>query len=118
MKTKVSCYNVARMVIAEATKQFAPLWSESDEKKDLFKHQCSAIDDLAYKYGANVFEVEVDDIALTILVSFECPEISIETPSYQFCNLVEEAIETRFSVNSETGDLIVGFKLPGIWAKS
>ncbi|MBR0156337.1 MAG: hypothetical protein IJM20_02315 [Clostridia bacterium] len=117
MSNKVKCFNVVKMVTDEATSQFGPGWTECEDRVDILRQYCEYIDKVAEEANAEAFEVEVDDIEMTIDVKMECPDLVIENASHAFYDLAERALKLSFAVSKETGNLVVGFTFPSIWSR-
>lgn len=112
----VTCFDVVTMVTDEATKQFSPGFRENQERKEILKQYCEAIDALAKEFGGESFEVDVDDIKMTISIKMECPDMVIQSKNHVFYALSERAISVGFSHGD--GDMIsVEFVFPSIWEK-
>lgn len=113
----VKCFDVVSMVVDEATDQFSPLWVVNKDKYDVLKQYCGVLDNLAKEFDGESFEVEVDDIAMTITISMECKEMTIETANHQYYSLAQRSTSFGFSVASN-GNLVVQFTFPSVWSKS
>ena len=113
----VKCYDVAEMVLDEASKQFAPLFRENAERKQILKSYCEVIDSLAEEFNAESFDVEVDDIKMTISIKMECPDITITSENHPLYELAGHAVSVHFS-NNESDLMVVEFVFPSIWEKS
>lgn len=112
----IKCYDVASMIIDEANERFKPLWKINDERLDMFKQYCAAIDSLIEEFEAESLDVEVDEITLETTIIMECDEIIIESTNHIFYELAERAVRYGFSV-SEDGSLAVKFVFPTLWDK-
>ena len=112
----VNCFDVVSMVVEEATKQFAPLWKLDNECNRILEQYCSVIDSLAEAFGADSFDVTVDDIAMTITIVMECEDMTIESATHKFYSLAQRSKALGFSV-SEDGNLNVKFVFPSVWTK-
>lgn len=114
--SNVKCYDVVEMVLDEASKQFAPLLRENEERKQILKSYCEVIDSLAEEFNAESFDVEVDDVKMTISIKMECPDITITSERHSFYELVGHAIAVHF-LNGEDDLMAVEFVFPSIWEK-
>lgn len=112
----IRCFDVVSMVTDEATSQFAPLWKANNEKIEILKQYCEVIDLLAEEFGGESFDVEVDDIAMTITIQMECQDMTLESQRHKYYSLAQRAISFGFSVTDE-GLLNVKFVFPSIWDK-
>lgn len=113
---ELKCFNVASLVIDEATEQFSPLWKVDKEKLTIFNQYCTVIDELVNEFGGLELTVDVDDIKLTISIEVVCEDITIQESKHRFYDLAERAIELSF-MKSEDGDVVVRFVFPSIWER-
>lgn len=113
---KVKCFDIVSMVTEEATSQFAPLWKVNTEKQKVLEQYCEALDELAEEFDGESFEVDVDDIKMTIAITMECEDMTIESSSHKFYALAQRAIALQFFASDD--DLLgVRFTFPSIWDK-
>lgn len=113
----VSCFDIVSEVVDEATSQFAPLWKQNKESMRILEQYCSVLDSIAEDFRGEAFEVEVDDIAMTIAVTMECPDIIIESATHKFFTIAQRAKAVGFSV-SENGNLNIKFIFPSVWERA
>lgn len=113
----INCFDAVDMVIEEATKQFHPLWKQNAEKTKILEQYCDEIDKLSNEFGGISFEVNVDDIAMTISITLECQDILITEKSHMFYSLIQRAVAVGFSVSND-GNLNIKFVFPSIWDKA
>lgn len=112
----VKCFDVVAMVVKEANEQFAPLWKLNKEKHDILEQYCEAIDSLSNDFGGVSYDVEIDDIAMTIAITLECQDVYIQQQSHPFYSLAQRAVALGFST-SEDGNLNIKFVFPSIWER-
>lgn len=115
---QLKCFDIAEMVIDEATKQFSPIWIEDEEKKKTFKQYCDALDSISEEFDGEAFEVDVDDVKMTISVKFFCSEFTIEDESHPFYALAKRALSMSFAYEKEGRNMSVEFVFPSIWNKA
>lgn len=113
---ELKCFNVASLVIDEATEQFSPLWKIDKEKLTIFKQYCAVIDELVNEFDGLELTVDVDDIKLTISVEIVCEDVTIQESEHRFYDLAERAVEMSF-MKSDDGDIAVRFVFPSIWTR-
>ena len=111
----IKCFDVAKMVIEEATNRFAPIFKEVSERKDTLQQYCEAIDDLCNQFGGISYEVEVDEIAMTISIRVDCTDIHISGNNKTFLQLAERAITIAFAPGENSKNIIMEFVFPSIW---
>lgn len=116
MSNFVKCFDAVSMVVDEATSQFAPLWRINEERYRILEQYCNALDSLAEEFDGESFSVEVDDISMTITITMECPEMTIESQNHKFYSLAQRAMTFGFSI-SDSGLLCVKFVFQSIWEK-
>lgn len=113
----IKCFNIAKAVIDEASDQFGRSWAPRADKLAILKQYCEAIDELAEEFAAEAFDVEVDNVQMTIGIAVECPDMTIESKSHVFYELLERAISVSYSVSPE-GNLVIKFVFPSIWDRA
>ena len=117
MGSFAKCFDVVSMVVEEAATQFAPLWRINDERCKILKQYCGAIDSLAAEFDGESFEVDIDDIKMTIGIKMECKDMTIESQTHKYYSLAQRAVSFGFSA-SENGNLVAEFVFPSIWDKA
>lgn len=113
----IKCFDIASMVIDDATERFRPSMRLNHERVDIFKQYCSALDELSNEFEGESFEVEVNEITMEITVALECDEVVIESSNHVFYELVKRAVKYGFAT-SEEGNLIIKFVFPSLWDKA
>lgn len=113
----VKCFDVVTMVTDEATRQFSPMLRENEERKKILEQYCGALDRLSEEFDGESFEVEVDDVKMTIAVRMECQDIIIPSPDHLFYKLALHALSVRFS-HVSNDMMSVEFVFPSIWEKA
>lgn len=117
MNSFVKCFDMVSIVVEEATERFSPLWKVNDERYDILRQYCDVLDALAKELDGESFDVEVDEIKMTISISMECRDMVIESKDHNYCKLAERALAFGFSV-SEDGLLCVKFVFPSVWERA
>lgn len=74
VRMKIKCYDAARMVLDEATKQFAPLFDEDAGKVLKLKGECEYIERIADAFGGVSYEIEVNPENFDIKISVSCQD--------------------------------------------
>lgn len=107
-----SSYDMAEMVIEEASNRFGK--SVSEESKSRLKNVCSLIDDLISEYDCESTEFAVNEDTTDLEISLECPDMTIENDSSEtFLNVIKEMAEIFFSASD--GNLKVNLLMRGLW---
>lgn len=109
----IKCFDVVSMVVEEASSQFAPIFKLDNESYKVLEQYCGALDSLATEFGGKSFEVDIDDIAMTIAITLECEDMTIESPTHKFFALAHRAKSIRFHANE--GNLAISFVFPSVW---
>lgn len=117
MNTFVKCFDVLSMVVTEATNQFSPIWKLDEEKYRILEQYCQVIDDLADEFDGVSYDVEIDDIAMTIAITLECQDMNIQTQSHKYYTLAQRAISFGFSVSND-GNLNMRLVFPSVWERA
>lgn len=112
----IKCFDVVSMVVEEACDQFSPLWKLDKEKYRVLERYCKIIDDLSDEFDGISYDVEVDDITMTIAITLECQDMNIQQQSHKYYALAQRAVTFGFSVSND-GNLNVEFVFPGVWYK-
>lgn len=116
MSNFVKCFDVVSAVVDEATDRFSPIWEINEERYEILKQYCDVFDDLVEEFDGESLDVEVDDISMTIAITMECHEITIESQNHVYYSLAERAKFIGFSA-SEDGLLCAKVVFPSIWEK-
>lgn len=107
-----SSYDMAEMVIEEASNRFGK--SVSEESKSRLKNVCSLIDDLISEYDCESTEFAVNEDTTDLEISLECPDMTIENDSSEtFLNVIKVMAEISFSASD--GNLKVNLLMRGLW---
>lgn len=112
----IKCYEAIKPVIDMASERFAPAFRVNEEKNNIFKSYCDALDSISDECGTQSYEISVDEIKMTISIAVECDDIVVKDKKHYFCQLAERAIKVRFS-NGEGELLKIEFVFPSIWDK-
>lgn len=115
---QLKCFDIAEMVIDEATRQFFPIWIVNEEKKEVFRQYCDVLDSISKEFDGEAFEIDVDDIKMTISIKLYCNEFTIENKSHPFYELAKRALSMSFGYEKEDRNMSVEFIFPSIWDKS
>lgn len=117
MSSFVKCFDVVSMVVDEANERFHPLWKIDKEKYRILKQYCGVMDSLSEEFGGESFEVEVDEVAMTISISLACQDMTIEQKNHKYYSLAQRAVSFGFS-RTEDGLLNATFVFPSVWDKA
>lgn len=117
MSKFITCFDVVSMVVEEATKQFSPLWKLNDENYKILGQYCNYIDELAKEFDGESYEVDVDEIKMTIAIKMECADMTIESKSHKFSELAKRSISFGFSSVGEDM-MAVEFVFPSVWERA
>lgn len=112
----IKCFDVASMVIEDANERFSPVWKVDEERLNIFKQYCEAIDLLSKEFEGASFEVEIDEQTMEISVVLECDEIIIESDTHTLYELIKRTIRYGFSASGDS--LLVKFVFPSMWIRA
>lgn len=115
---EIRCFDITEMVLDEATEQFSPIWVVDEEKKKVLKQYCEALDILSEEFNGQAFEVDVDEVKMTISIKMFCEEITVYEEPHLFYDLGGRALSMSFSYSEEDDTMAVEFVFPSIWKKS
>lgn len=114
----IKCFDIVDMVLAEATNQFSPIWVENPEKKKILKQYCDVLDRVCDDFSGDSFEVEIDDIKMTISIKMFCSEITIESKSHPLFEIIKRAKSVTFAYEPEDNNMSLELVFPSIWEKA
>ena len=114
----IKCVDIVGMIVDEATKRFSPIMIEDSEKKETLNQYCNVIDNLIEEFDGDSIEVNVDEINMTISIKMFCDEITIETKSHPFYELIKRSLSVNFSYERKDNNMSVEFVFPSIWKKA
>lgn len=110
---RIKCYDVAAMVIDEATNQFGSLWKVSRSRLDDLKESCKLIDELSDESNGVSYDVAVNDETMDISVTLECEELVAENKSHVIYRLMDKS--KSINMFSQDGHLCIKFRFCGVW---
>lgn len=111
---KFSSYSIVSMVVNEATEQFSPLFQPVQERMDILKQYCKAIDDIIAQFDGEELECTVDEITKTTSITLVLTEVIIENKTDPFHQLVQRSLST--TIESAGSDSIrVKMVFPSLW---
>lgn len=113
---RIKCYDVAAMVIDEATNQFGSLWKVSKSKLDDLKENCRLVDELSDESNGVSYDVAVNDETMDISVTLECEELVAENKSHVIYRLMDKS--KSINMFAHDGNLCIKFKFGSIWDKT
>lgn len=114
---KFSSFAVFEMVLEEANERFAPLFQPVQERVDILKQYCGAVDSLLERGDGEIFECEVDEINMTVRFDFVVNDVTVNDPKHdELQQLLARALSA--SVRAEDGENIrVHLVFPSLWEK-
>lgn len=113
----VECFDAVKMVVEEADRQFGVRWRINKKYYDILKQYCEFIDVLTKEHNGVAYEVEVDDIEMTISIGIECAELMVSKSINLLCELAKRTVSFGFTP-SDDGNILVKFIFPSIWERS
>ena len=113
----LKCFDIVDMVVEEANNQFAPIWKLDKERYDILKQYCNVIDNIANEHNGESYQVDIDDIAMTIAITMECLDMVVDSDDNEFLAIAQRAISVSFSASDE-GKLAIKFIFPSLWERT
>ena len=111
----INTFEIVDEVINEATAQFRG-WKIDQEKYDILKHYCEVFDRMIDDFDAESVDVEVDDIRMTVAITVECTDFTIDESNSVYYELISRS--EAFNVSqSEDNNLDLTFVFPSVWEK-
>ena len=112
----LKCFDIAKMVVEEADKQFSPLWKINEENLDILREYCDAIDELSNEFSGTSLNVTVDEVQMTVSITMTSEDLTVENESHLFYMLAERSISVGFAV-SDDDELATTFVFPTLWER-
>lgn len=113
---RIKCYDVATMVIDEATNQFGSLWKVSRSRLDDLKESCKLIDELSDESHGVSYDVDIDDRTMDISVTLECEDLITDSKDHTIYSLMN--VTKSINMFAHEGNLCIKFKFGSIWDKA
>jgi len=113
----IKCFDAVEMVVEEANRQFSPIWEMNKDNYQILKQYCDVIDKLSKEYEGESYEVEIDDIVMTISITMDCLDMIVDKNNKELLQIAERAISIEFSTNDD-GMLSIKFVFPSLWERA
>ncbi len=113
---KVKCFDVAEMVINEASSQFGILWKVDNEKLQRLKENCDLIDELSDDSCGVSFDAFVDEITMDISITLECEELIADNKDHVIYHLMDAA--KAINLFARDGNLCIKLRFGSIWKRT
>lgn len=113
---RLKCFDVAKMVIDEATSQFGVLWRVSDNKLCKFNSNCDLIDELSDESHGVSYDVDINDETMDISVTLECEDLIADSKDHVIYRLMNST--KSINMFAHDGHLCIKFKFGSIWDKA
>lgn len=111
-------FDIVNMVLDEANERFGPLFKPVEERVEILKQYCGAIDTLLSKGEGKEFEIEVDEDDMTVHISFQVTDMIADNPRTDpLPQLIARASEVEIRpVDGE--NICVSFTFPSLWEQA
>lgn len=110
------CFNAVSKEVERADNMFFPLWEIDDERLDILREYCEAIDGFIPEFDGEFLDVNVnDDMGIEIKAAFQL--ISVGRMPHRFYDTANRAVSLRFSADNDCR-VVVEFEFPSLWEKS
>jgi len=112
---KITCWEVASIVIDEVTSGIKGKYVECDAAKRKVEQLCSCVDEVCRDFDAKSFAVDVDTSTMEIIVDMECEDFEAKHGDSLFV-LTGSARRFSIRVSDEDSECVkVRFVFEGIW---
>lgn len=111
-----NCFDVASMVLDEATDRFGKTWKINGDKERALSQACKDIDDIAEEFDGVSYEVDVNEITMDITISLVCGEIVVRGSDSKLYSAMRNAKRVTFK-NADGDNIRIDFIFGGIWEK-
>ena len=114
----ITCFDLALMPIEERTNELASSEKINEEKLDILREYCEAIDSIVEHFSGVSAIAKVNDDN-NVVISLECEEIvTVDNPSRDsLIQLFDRAISVGFSTTNGE-NVVMEFVFPSVWDKS
>lgn len=113
----ITCYDVVRIMLDEATKQFSPAFKEDSERKRRVERYCDWITIISDEFGGESYDIEIDDVTMDISVSLTCKEIETTEQTPALYMLLSKAKSVKLMAVDDTY-IKIKFVFTGIWERA
>lgn len=113
----ITCYDVVRIMLDEATKQFSPAFKEDSEKKRELERYCDWITIISDEFGGESYDIEIDDVTIDISVSLTCKEIKTTEQTPALYMLLSRTKSVELEAVDDTY-IKIKFVFNGIWVQA
>lgn len=110
----IKTFDIANMIIKEADKKFGDNYSLNEEKVEIFKEYCDALDEIVNEFNCNATDISVDEESKTIVINLETDYMSIDGNEHVFYELAERSISFWFNYCNDS-ELQISFVFPALW---
>ena len=114
MEKRITCVDVTKELLDEASARFQPLWVRNDQRADYTLDACRKLDDLCSACDCECFEVEIDEITMEIRFMLTSTGFDFTQQAVGMLRLFSR-IYIMPGKEDRTVDLTVW--LPGVWEK-
>lgn len=115
---KFSSYDVASMIIEEASDKFAPSYIIQQDRLDIFRQYCDVFDKMIKEFNGETFEVSVDEITMRIKIEIGIDDLTIDSDDRRiYTDLLARAISVSFHVGVDS-PMLVKLEFPSLWDRA
>lgn len=112
------CFEIASIVLNEATNRFSDAYVEDEEKKNEFKCFCEILDDVILRFDEVYVGVYVDEVSKEIAVTVTCGQFEVGKASDPFHELFRRSNRVSIKRDPEKEEsccIQIRFEMNGIW---
>ena len=116
MNNMVKCFDIVSMIVDEQTKEL-PLYKLNEEKLDILREYCEAIDTFAERFSVESISVDVN-LKNHVVITLDCadPIISDNPSKDALTQLFDRAVSVGFSTTNGE-NVVMEFVFPSVWDK-
>ena len=115
---KFKCFPIVMLAVESANDDFSPAYRLVQERVDILKQYCNAVDLLISQRDGDGFDFDVDRTDKTILMSFRLTDIEVFNKEKDlFPQLASRAL--RFSLeHADNNRVLVSLVYPSLWEEA
>lgn len=113
---RITVFDLANIILGEATKRFEPGYCVSEERLSAFKRNCELVDGLLDMFDATGAEVKVDEETKHVMLIIRSPDLIADNGrEHEFFKYVSSGAVYSVSFRQEKDELLTSIEVDGIW---
>lgn len=114
--SRIKCFDVAKMVIDEATSQFGALWRVNDDSLRKLSGYCELIDELSDESHGVSYDVDINEETMDISITLECEDLIADSKDHTIYSLMN--VTKSINMFAHDGHLCIKFRFGSIWDRT